>query len=250
MSLNVALRSRSILRGNVVQTLRRTLATVTEPLPSQSGISHETTDKNTSMSLEAAATSTPATTKPKRQKARGPSYSQTVIKPWKRTADGPLRPMLDLEMPDSHPLYGFFRLKLTKVEPDPDVEGDEGHIHTGYVTFEAPQQKEDDSARSWTAMELRRKNFKDLHTLWYVLARERNLLATQMQTAVRTGLIPSTSINARTKDIKCRKSMARIKQVLNERRLAYLGAVEMVANGESAEQDKDAVKPKVSTQKQ
>ncbi len=41
--------------------------------------------------------------------------------------------------------------------------------------------------RSWTAPELRRKSFKDIHTLWYILLREQNLLATQRHELKRVG---------------------------------------------------------------
>jgi len=93
-----------------------------------------------------------------------------------------------------------------------------------------PKKTDGYSGRSWSAPELRRKSFKDLHTLWYVLLRERNLLATQKEEARRIGV---ASVAAQT-DIpwhihQCKKSMARIKYVLNERRLAYEGAVERFA---------------------
>ena len=41
--------------------------------------------------------------------------------------------------------------------------------------------------RAWEASELRLKSFKDLHTLWYVAAREQNLLASQKEEVRRMG---------------------------------------------------------------
>jgi large subunit ribosomal protein L47 len=109
------------------------------------------------------------------------------------------------------------------------------------------------SGRAWTAAELRRKSFRDLHTLWYVLVRERNLLATQKATYRRStvglGLLNNVEKRAHQvrlrgcvlsdpvlscpdiffSSLKCRKSMARMKYVINERRLAYEGAMKIHA---------------------
>ncbi|KAG2184810.1 hypothetical protein INT43_000723 [Umbelopsis isabellina] len=73
------------------------------------------------------------------------------------------------------------------------------------------------TGRSWKASELRLKSFDDLHKLWYVLLKERNVLATQREEARRLGIDKSTWTNAG----RCKKSMARIKFVLNERQRAY-----------------------------
>lgn len=42
--------------------------------------------------------------------------------------------------------------------------------------------------RAWEASELRLKSFSDLHTLWYIVVREQNLLATQREEARRMGV--------------------------------------------------------------
>jgi large subunit ribosomal protein L47 len=108
------------------------------------------------------------------------------------------------------------------------------------------------SGRAWTAAELRRKSFRDLHTLWYVLLRERNLIATQKESYRRATVPFGVLRNVERRDhqvrrlrdcvslvhwtrvltyfiLKCRKGMARIKYVINERRLAYEGAVKIHA---------------------
>ncbi|KIJ17687.1 hypothetical protein PAXINDRAFT_167675 [Paxillus involutus ATCC 200175] len=117
------------------------------------------------------------------------------------------RPHLGIEVDPNHGLWAFFRKK--------EVDG-----VVKYETMEA-RESLTESGRPWTAAELRRKSFKDLHTLWYVILRERNLLATQKEEARRLGVNSRESLAAPTMDRMCRKSMARLKFVTNERRLHY-----------------------------
>eukprot|EP00249_Psilotum_nudum_P006983 c20214_g1_i1 orf=323-715(+) len=70
--------------------------------------------------------------------------------------------------------------------------------------------------RSWKASELRLKSWDDLHRLWYVLLKEKNMLLTQKQIMNSKNLrMPNPERMS-----KVRKSMCRIKHVLTERALA------------------------------
>ena len=71
--------------------------------------------------------------------------------------------------------------------------------------------------RAWEASELRRKSFDDLHKLWYVLYKERNVLLTEQARARRNTM----RIKHPQRKAAVKLSMARIKQVLAERRQAY-----------------------------
>jgi len=139
----------------------------------------------------------------------------------KASKDGPMRPHLKISVDPNHGLYALFR----RQEKDGVVS---------YETVEAADVTTDGSGRSWTAAELRRKSFKDLHTLWYVLLRERNLLVTQNEEARRLG-VASHFLSTHSKLLRCRKSMARIKYVINERRLAY----ERAANAYEEQREAD-----------
>jgi large subunit ribosomal protein L47 len=85
-----------------------------------------------------------------------------------------LRPHFRVSVNPDHGLYGFFR----KIDKDGVVTYDPLPVTGGIQR----------TGRSWTAAELRRKSFVDLHTLWYILLRERNLCATQIEDARRMGI--------------------------------------------------------------
>ncbi|RDB18006.1 54S ribosomal protein L4, mitochondrial [Hypsizygus marmoreus] len=118
---------------------------------------------------------------------------------------------------EDHGLYAFFRQK-----DEENLIGD-----AKYEVVETPEKMQKETGRAWKASELRLKSFSDLHTLWYILLRERNLLATQKEETRRMGVTNTESQVSLNRVHQCRKSMARIKAVINERRLAYEGAVKI-----------------------
>ena len=73
------------------------------------------------------------------------------------------------------------------------------------------------AGRAWLAGELRRKSFEDLHKLWFVLYRERNMLLTEQARARRHGM----RLARLDRKGKVQKSMARIKAVLADRHKTY-----------------------------
>lgn len=68
--------------------------------------------------------------------------------------------------------------------------------------------------RSWSARELRRKSYDDLHKLWCVLYKEKNMLLTESNLARRH----SYDMVQPERRRKVRKSMGAIKHVLGERK--------------------------------
>ncbi|BGO95612.1 hypothetical protein NBRC10512_006780 [Rhodotorula toruloides] len=102
------------------------------------------------------------------------------------------------------------------------------------VALEVPDKAKDMSGRAWKTEELRIKSFEDLHKLWYILLRERNVLLTQKEEArrVRIDLRGFSMVHENLH--KCRKSMARIKGVLAERRNAALQAAQILREREDS----------------
>ncbi|KAJ7044126.1 mitochondrial 39-S ribosomal protein L47 (MRP-L47)-domain-containing protein [Mycena alexandri] len=161
--------------------------------------------------------------------------AEAVPRPEVNPASAAFVPPSAPQLSPDHGLYGFFRRK-----DGPYLRGDDQ-----YETFSDPTIKY--TGRSWEASELRLKSFKDLHTLWYVLLREANLLATQREEMRRIGLPRDRfPLHNRVNSAKVRKSMARIKAVMNERRLAYEGALALVEKERDGLADAEVLQAKIN----
>ncbi|CCG81170.1 54S ribosomal protein L4,mitochondrial [Taphrina deformans PYCC 5710] len=139
------------------------------------------------------------------------SFSNTTISHARRTKSHPALPIPSnlkpkVVVPEDHALWGFFR-------PDRQT-----------ISIPADDKKH---GRSWTAEELRKKSFDDLHSLWIICLKERNILSTQRHERRRQRITEAGGDEAATRDRTVRRTMAGIKFVLNERFLAYTKAVEL-----------------------
>jgi large subunit ribosomal protein L47 len=82
------------------------------------------------------------------------------------------------------------------------------------------KRMEEPVGRSWSTKELSRKSFDDLHKLWLVLYKERNMLLTEQQLGRRRGLIFPQPLRLR----KVQKSLGAIRHVMGDRKQDKIAA--------------------------
>jgi len=109
----------------------------------------------------------------------------------------PIPPTIDnITVPENHPLWQFFDNK----------------------NFLRKPQEIQTTGRPWTIQELRRKKFDDLHKLWYVCLKERNVLGREHR--LLESVDSQSAIIYEEQSEQIRTTMWRIKHVLRERQLA------------------------------
>lgn len=112
----------------------------------------------------------------------------------------------------------------------PKVTVDDKHGLWGF--FPAPgkllwtPKETEEHGRAWTVEELRKKSWEDLHSLWWVCCRERNMLATSRAELTRSKMgFGEREIDTRDEEVM--KTMRSIKHALTERYYTWQDAVDV-----------------------
>lgn len=113
----------------------------------------------------------------------------------------------------------------------PKIKFDENHGLWGFFpakgqAFWKPSETEE-YGRAWTVEELRKKAWPDLHALWWVCCKERNMLATSRRDLIRAK-VGFGEREIQNRDDEIRRTMRNIKHALTERYYTWQDAV-MVA---------------------
>lgn len=134
--------------------------------------------------------------------------SKTGKKDWKRMLDNLPKPVLDrskhtpVEVDENHGLWGFFNEARTSMATPTEL-----HAH----------------GRAWTIQELRKKDWNDLHRLWWVCIKEMNRLRTSDAERERVGNMYGQH-ESENRLVEVKKTMKRIKFALTERWYAWENA--------------------------
>ncbi|KAI9792219.1 MAG: 54S ribosomal protein L4 mitochondrial [Candelina submexicana] len=120
---------------------------------------------------------------------------QPVLDPKKRSK---------VQVDEDHGLWQFFKDKKALSTPEESAE----------------------HGRSWTVEELRNKSWEDLHSLWWVCAKERNRLHTQIfeRKRLKAGY---GEFEEREREKAVRMTQRAIKHVLTERQYAWMDAIKI-----------------------
>lgn len=110
----------------------------------------------------------------------------------------------------------LLRFNVAVPKAPPRVAFHASPLNRGLEEFFANQQP-GKTGRAWHASELRLKSFEDLRKLWFVLLKERNMLATYKEYCRQT----QTVVANRERLQKVRLSMARLKEVVGSRSLEH-----------------------------
>jgi len=116
-----------------------------------------------------------------------------------------------IQIDDNHPLWGFFNKDKASL---PTPEDDHKH------------------GRAWTVEELRHKSWLDIHRLWWVCAKERNIIATQQNERQRLNPGYGES-EAQKRERAVLDTQRAIKHTLTERHYAWQEALKIAEKDET-----------------